>query len=139
MGSVARMKSRTPDSLPESDHERVKGLLRPALAHWCNRVCEGVKRGERNAMNNWARAMGVAGAQIEITIAMQRELGMGIDQARRLIESASSVDGISDLDALAMMEHHLREHYRRQGKIIMIVDDADEVPALTNGNGKEPH
>lgn len=112
-----------------SDHEAVKAALRPVLGVWCEHVVEGVRRNERNANNLFARAMGIAGAQVEVNLHMlaTRELGMSIDEARRKISMVASVEGIDEVGAISIMEQHVREFYRSRGKRIVVLDDTEAV------------
>lgn len=117
--------------IPPSAHEQVKAALMPALKSWCARVCEGVENGERTAMNLWARAIGVVGADVEVNIALlvTKELGVSsIEEAKRKMAMLASVEGIDEDSAMSAMEQHVRFWYAARGKRLVIVSDVDEVP-----------
>lgn len=122
----------SPRNLPEiapSDHEVAKGWLRPALKRWCERTCEGVEHGERTAMNNYARAMGMIGGDVIINLNLQamKELGCTMDEARRLIGMAKSVEGIDHDGAVSIMEGHVRKWYADRGQRLLVVKDSEAV------------
>lgn len=112
-----------PDVSPD-DHEVAKGWLRPALKTWCERTVEGVEQGERTAMNNYARVMGMIGAEREVNInlATTQVWGMPADEVQRIIEahrqsSATTIeqcleDGVALLMFVFEQEPHMREAAR---------------------------
>ena len=118
-----------PDIAP-SVHDQVKAALLPVLADWCRHVCEGVRNGERNGMNLWAKAMGVVGADVEINVGLMltRELGVGtIEEAKRKLNMVSSIEGIDRDSAMSIMEVELRAWYAERGKRLLIMSEAEEV------------
>ena len=115
---------------PPSDREQIRARLREKLERWCDHTNEGVEHNERTAMNNWARAMGAAGGDVEIKIALlvTSELGVGsMQEAKRLIQMALSVADVDEDSAVSMMEQHVRSWYAARNKRLMIVADTDEV------------
>lgn len=115
--------------LEQSDHELVQQALRPQLARWCQNVIDGVDKNERNAMNLFAKAMRIAGAEYEININVlaAKELGMPLAMAKRRLGMVTMVEGIDEDGAVSIMEQHVRAWYAQRGKRVVIVDDAAEV------------
>ena len=113
-----------------TDQETAQGHLRPALKAWCEQVVAGVHKGERTAMNLYAKAMKIAGAEFELTInvAVEREFGMTLNDLRQRLTMVESVEDIDETQAITAMELHLREFYRKKGMAVLIVKD-EEVAA----------
>lgn len=126
------------DAVASGDAVRsqARQMLAPGLATWCKNVLDGLRNRERTAMHLWGKAMGLLGADVEVNmnLLVLKELGVdSLAEAKRRLDMVAAVEGIEDDDAVTVMEQHVRDWYRRRGKRVVILDDAEQVKP-TNGS-----
>lgn len=92
------------------------------------------------AMQSWAfqafaRFAGWAGAQTQVVIAIWNQLGVRDEsEARALVDLAKSAQGKTPDDTARDALAYLTEHYRAQGKRVVVLEDATP-KATEGGNG----
>ena len=130
-GHQPRLANHALPVIEESDHDKMRELLRPGLGNFAKRMLEGiaVSPPDRTAMNLYPRIMKMIGADVEINVAivLQRELGVGLSEAKRMLAMVQSVDGISYDDAMTSAEIALREFYAAKGYRLMVVKEDEAV------------
>jgi hypothetical protein len=98
---------------------------------WCDKLIEGVGKGERWAMNLFARVMKLVGADVEITNVLVQTLGDGAtpEKAQAAWSAYRRVQGVvQNEDALAQqVEQWLEAYYARQGRRLLVIRDGDEL------------
>lgn len=108
---------RVPPTLALSDQEAVQQHLRPAIKIWCDKVVQGVKVGERTAMNLYARAMKIAGAEVEINTLVLQAVGADPVLARSLVEQGKLIAEMPEEERVRAAEEYLREVYVRRPEL----------------------
>jgi hypothetical protein len=122
------------------DRDRARDILRTGLDTWCERTLAGVDKGERNAMTNYAKVMGLMGGDEEMAaaLAVQRVFGMALTELQRLVEMQRTAADItldeSEADGIALLKLVLQQEPTRRMKILSALGGTDAVLVQeTNG------
>ena len=72
---------------------------------WCDRLLEGVDRGERTCLRLFGEAMKWVGAQTNVYAVLVERMGArSEDDLKRLVESGKRVEGLADTPVDRMLE-----------------------------------
>jgi hypothetical protein len=111
---------------PDSVKRQVQDFLATPdnLKAWCNNVVEGVRSGDKQAMTTYGKSLSILGGDADVALHLlcTKELGVSIEEARRRIEIAGSVEGVDEAGAVTMMEQCVRDWYASRGKRVVIMD-----------------
>ena len=129
-------------NLSAEAREAVRAKLSTVTDEWCTNVCEGVKRNGRNAMNLWAKAMGLIGAEVEVNVnlACMSAFGLPERDVAQIVEAHRSSGAMTleecATDGIALLKWVMEQDPARRAAILTALEAGDvRQIESTNGHG----
>lgn len=97
-------------------HQRVQELLEPGIPKFCERVLQGVDRGDRTCMRLYAEATKIVGAQVTVAVNLWQQIGINDpDFGRKMIDSAMRANDLDPETAWRLSEQFVQDYRREHG------------------------